>query len=306
MKIIGCLSLLLLSSFFECSDAFMPPSGLKEAMPIMLLEKSTGLSSRDNNSSPTQLFSEKKKDNNNKGVYVRPSAAIERGSGFFIPGLEGPRVRLLFGLTVLILTAVNHFLGDAPPTSSLSEALAVGYAVLLLLQAAIEFGKEDMGYVVVAMDDKERKQTKAAAASTEGMVQRWAGSDDDDEGWKERVKWSAASYVSLTPATQMMLLENDTVVYSLGKDESTTAATTAADGCKAALETLSQAKSGRVSLPDTHPAAMALAPDARCIVLQTIDENRCWMMMSDNQLLQAFTKQDLKWLGQLGSYVVQE
>ena len=24
-----------------------------------------------------------------KGVYVRPSAAIERGSGFFIPGLEG-------------------------------------------------------------------------------------------------------------------------------------------------------------------------------------------------------------------------
>ena len=44
------------------------------------------------------------RDNNKKkssGVYARPSAAIERGSGFFIPGLEGSRVRLLFGILAL-------------------------------------------------------------------------------------------------------------------------------------------------------------------------------------------------------------
>ena len=33
-------------------------------------------------------------NNKRKGVYSRPSAAIERGSGFFIPGLEGGRVRV--------------------------------------------------------------------------------------------------------------------------------------------------------------------------------------------------------------------
>ena len=46
------------------------------------------------------------------GVYARPSAAIERGSGFFIPGLEGSRVRLLFGILALVLTYVNNSLGD--------------------------------------------------------------------------------------------------------------------------------------------------------------------------------------------------
>jgi hypothetical protein len=244
----------------------------------------------------TQLSATNKES---KGIYSRPSAAIERGSGFFIPGLEGPRVRLLFGLAVLILTAINHLAAD-DASFSLSEGLAIVYAVLLLMQAAIEFGKEDLGYVVSSSDSNGGALTKTVVATpTEGLVQRWASEEASAE-WKERVQWSAASYISLTPATQMILIENDKVVYSLGKDAMEDNAT---DGCKAAIETLSQATSGRVSLPATHPAVMALAPDARCVVLQTIAENQCWMMTSNNQLLQAFTKQDLKWLGQLASYV---
>ena len=45
-----------------------------------------------------------------KGVYSRPSAAIEKGSGFYIPGLEGSKVRLLFGTLVLLLNYINHTL----------------------------------------------------------------------------------------------------------------------------------------------------------------------------------------------------
>jgi hypothetical protein len=169
------------------------------------------------------------------------------------------------------------------------------------MQAAIEFGKEDLGYVVSSSDSDGGAPTKTVVAtSTEGLVQRWTSEEASAE-WKERVQWSAASYISLTPATQMVLIGNDAVVYSLGKDAMEESSS--ADGCKAAIETLSQATSGRVSLPATHPAVMALAPDARCVVLQAIDENQCWMMTSNNQLLQAFTKQDLKWLGQLASYV---
>ena len=45
-----------------------------------------------------------------KGFYVRPSAAVERGGGFFIPGLEGYKLRLA---VALLLSA-----GRCPTASS--------------------------------------------------------------------------------------------------------------------------------------------------------------------------------------------
>ena len=43
-----------------------------------------------------------------KGFYLRPSAAVERGGGFFIPGLEGFRVRVAIAVVTLALLAFNH------------------------------------------------------------------------------------------------------------------------------------------------------------------------------------------------------
>lgn len=274
-------------------------SGCSAFAPIL----GASLTNHQQRPTQTQLFAK-----DNKGVYVRPSAAIERGSGFFFPGLEGPRVRLLFGVTLLVLTTVNHVLGDA--TSSLTETLAVGYSLFLLLQGVIEFGKEEMGYVV-SLDRPEVTAEQTGDATAEqtmdaSLIQRWA-TDAVSPGWKEKVQWSAASYLSLTPATHIMLLENDKVLYSLGRAGGDIDPDKEIIGSRAALETLSKAKSGRVSLPATHPAVTALAPQdcqGRCVVLQSINEEQCWIMASD-QLLQAFTNQDLRWLGQLASYVKQ-
>ena len=36
------------------------------------------------------------------GYYVRPSAALERGGGFYVPGLEGDRLRLLVAVVLLV------------------------------------------------------------------------------------------------------------------------------------------------------------------------------------------------------------
>jgi hypothetical protein len=240
----------------------------------------------------------KKDSKDTKGVYVRPSAAIERGSGFFIPGLEGPRVRLIFGLVLILLTTLNHVMGDSE--TALNEWLAVGYAILLLLQAAIEFGKEGKGFIV-SLDPGERESEQGQASTAASLVQRWASVYNLSPEWKEKVQWAAVSYTALTPATHMLLLQNDEVLYSLGdpnfdpKQE--------IGGCRAALETLSKARSGRVSLPSSHPTVVALVPDARCVVLQRICDNRCWLMASSSQLLQAFTERDLRWLGQLAGYV---
>jgi hypothetical protein len=89
-------------------------------------------------------------------------------------------------------------------------------------------------------------------------------------------------------------------------------------GIQAALEQLRQSKGGRISLPLDHPAVVALGlqydtatatttaaittNDTRCIVLQRITDDSCWMMTSD-QLLARFTSSDLKWLGHLADYV---
>ena len=119
---------------------------------------------------------------------------------------------------------------------------------------------------------------------------------------KERVQWAAASYVALTPATHMLLLNRkDGVVYRLGVTPPCMDSSQEQDGTQAAFAALDKASSGRVSLPPTHPTANALNSEeehGRCIVLQRIDDDTCWMMTS-NQLLPAFTKEDLKWLGQL-------
>lgn len=250
----------------------------------------------------------KEKSSSNKGVYSRPSAAIERGSGFFIPGLEGPRVRLVFGIVVLVLTVLNHvLLSSNLPTVAFPERLAVVYAVLLLLQAAIEFGKEEKGYVVSLETDSQQEESPLSSSSS--FSQSWSSSSTMSDEEKERVQWAAASYIALTPATHMLLLDrNDGVVYRLGTTPPSTkdSANDELEGIQAAFAALDKANSGRVSLPPTHPTVTALNADeehGRCVVLQRIDDGvKCWMITS-NQLLAAFTKDDLKWLGQLAKHV---
>lgn len=281
--VIICYAALWLASF-DCSDAFAFTS--------------LNLSNHHGRRPTTELYGKE-----NKGVYARPSAAIERGSGFFIPGLEGPRVRLLFGLTVLVFTAVNHVLGDVT-SYSLTEALAVGYSMLLLLQAAIEFGKEESGNVLNLDRSGASVSDQNPSSSDVSLLQQWA-SGDVSPGWKEKVQWAAASYIALTPTNTILLLDKDHVIYRLGSKDDDRDKVQESNGCAAAIETLSNAKSGRVSLPTTHPAVELLASQesrGRCVILQSINETQCWMVTSE-QLIQAFTNQDLRWLGQLARYV---
>jgi hypothetical protein len=289
------------------------------------------------------LFAEKK-SGRAQGVYVRPSGAIEKGSGFFVPGLEGPKVRLAIGLVLLGATAVNHLLlddfgsfGSRPKIDSgdvlsFSETTAVAYSVLLLFQSAIEYAKEALPEATgVAAASKSKRPSAALrdAAATEVLDQAWSASTTSESTiYRSGVQWAAASYVSMTPTTQVLLLARDGetsepgICYRLGgggeeepSDE--------ASGVTAALEELSRSKGGRIALPLTHPASQALLVGAaetppssdadeesssdtttklRTVILQRITDDRCWMVASD-QLLAGYTKGDLKWLGELAKYV---
>jgi hypothetical protein len=71
--------------------------------------------------------------------------AIKGGSGFFVPGLEGPRVRLVFGSVLVFVTALNHVLvlSSVGYDFSFQELLAISYSLLILFQSAIKYVKEE-------------------------------------------------------------------------------------------------------------------------------------------------------------------
>ena len=70
------------------------------------------------------------------GYYVRPSAALERGGGFYVPGLEGDRLRLLVAVVLGVGLVLNRVLSEGTPVLSqgISEALGFAGIGLLILQ----------------------------------------------------------------------------------------------------------------------------------------------------------------------------
>lgn len=123
-----------------------------------------------------------------KGFYRRPSAAIERGGGFFIPGLEGDRVRIAGGAGLLVLVALNH-----PSTFTLSiglsEALAIAGALALVLPYVLP--QQEVQEEAV---DKKRKLVIASG-------------ENSDE-----LRWAASSIFQLTNAASVALARRKSVV----------------------------------------------------------------------------------------------
>jgi len=262
------------------------------------------------------------KKSKSRGVYARPSAAIERGSGFFVPGLEGSRVRSLFGALVLALAYFNRSVGTGgsavSEAQSLSDAIAIGFGALLLLQAAVEFAKE-AGF---GLDNSPGEGASGAGtADVKAEMEQMAQTTSPDLGDAEAdaARWVAASYAALTPATHVLLLgdmgSGPTLLYGLGDLSAATSQTTSAlqNGISSALETVYDSKGGRVSLPPDHPASVTLLPEEgrRCVLLQRVADygeggksgNRRCLVVGSDRPLPSFTKNDLRWLGRLGEYM---
>ena len=241
-----------------------------------------------------RLKSQPPKLGKKEGVYVRPSAAIERGSGFFVPGLEGPKVRLASG--IVLFCALVFIVTTSPAyyaSNNFANGLTAVFATIVLLQAAIEFQKE-------AGSSQLLIQSGAAVPNLVTWTKQWFV-PEADASWRERVEWAASSFLSLTSATNIVLLGPGKVVFSLGSNDIDT---NQPESCLAALNTLSESKSGRVAVPLSHPSVAFFPSDARCIILQRVNEKSqlCWIVAS-NQLLASFTKQELTWLGRLAEYV---
>ena len=276
---------------------------------------------------------------NSGGVYVRPSAAIERGSGFFVPGLEGYKVRLFVGSIVVLLTVVLHFTNDVTTDggdvrgNDFAETLALFYGLLVLLQGSIEARKDNL--IVSNYRNNASSMMKNSSKGVQVVYQQQWFMEIPDTEWRQTVEWVASTYLSLTSATEIILIGPGKIIFSLGTNARPSRTNYDDDdddeyrGCNGALATLAQSTSGCLSLPMNHITVQTLvlpssstssstlrASDRiddnddemarnlsvpRSVVLQQINDQLCWMMVS-NQLLASFTTNDLQWLGQLAQY----
>mmetsp|Transcript_10026 Transcript_10026/g.14993 ORF Transcript_10026/g.14993 Transcript_10026/m.14993 type:complete len:345 (+) Transcript_10026:696-1730(+) len=93
-----------------------------------------------------------------KGYYVRPSRAIEKGGGFYVPGLEGDRIRIISALFLLALCVLNSNGGiDGSFSQLVSILTGVIAAFTLFLQG-----------VAPTLSEMISKPTIEANANTEG------------------------------------------------------------------------------------------------------------------------------------------
>lgn len=280
-------------------------------------------------SSPVQLWA-RPTPKNSKVSYVRPSAAIERGSGFFVPGLEGPKVRLLSGIVFLLLTFLNHAISQGNPSSflsisalSFSESITLLYSLIVLLQGWVEYFKETQGYVQEGTADKKDADSGVAAAS---MSQHWYDRISLTPPQQERVEWVAATYMSLLPSCthfhfiqQSSSSNTSAICYTLAQGQAGNqynlqdiqeSKTDLRQACQDAVRLVSTSNTGRLALPADHPIVEQLAQTfsckPRCVLLQRVSGvGGSIFAVTSSQLLASFTPQDLTWLGQLAKYIAE-
>ena len=302
----------------SASSAFVPSASsrifrcIDNVQPQYLHNKSIiCLSATSNDSGNTG--GKTSKSARERGIYARPSAAIERGSGFFIPGLEGSRIRLIFGMIVLIADGTSHALVESMPGDwgqVVAEVLAAFYGVLLVLQGSIEMGVE-RGFALKG--DSSSSEGIISIENEDGVVQnrgsRVADALKGNEVTISTIQRMAQTVISFTPATYFQFVSEDLgVLYSFGveNDASDIDINEQKRMAKLSLDAVSGSKGGRVALPSDHPASKLLPEDAtRCILVQKVNDyqgSRACMVIGSDKLLPSFTKNDLRWIGQLAEY----
>lgn len=141
--------------------------------------------------------------------YKNPSKAIERGGGFFIPGLRGPRLRVAVSALAATLLSLNHLsVGAADAQSSLwvSEALATMATVVVLATALVDIFAEQRAKLSITVQpvavsnspSSDRAQTSGSAAES-GVV-----------------AWVEAVAADLAGVSAIALCSGGDVVYASG------------------------------------------------------------------------------------------
>jgi len=172
---------------------------------LLFLVMSTALSLRCSNSNAistavqrsrsTPSMLAKKPD----GYYRRPSAAVEQGGGFYVPGLEGTRLRVSAATVLGIGLVANRLLSPDEPVSSqiVSEALGALGCIIVLVQSAAQ-----------QRIDQAREQDALRAAFASRLKEQQDIDANLTPAAATRARWAAATLLRLTPARAMVWVAN--------------------------------------------------------------------------------------------------
>ena len=227
-----------------------------------------------------------------KGFYVRPSAAIEKGGGFFIPGFEGWKLRGLISSVLGVLLVLNRGGAYEPtPSQLVSEAIASTAVLLLVFQTATQlFG---FGDAVVG------------ASSSEGDLVRKAFARPG-AGY-ESAMWAANALLDTSKGSVAILFRNGEVEAFAGSfEQGNSLMEQGASGSMASLTGFKLFLEQKcIVLDRTSPQAaslLAYAPISCKVFAVRVSGPACFWVVgsSDATLLQAEKQQ--AWLESISSF----
>lgn len=139
------------------------------------------------------------RSNERPGFYQRPSAALEKGGAFFVPGLQGGRARLAAAGVICAGFALNRVTGPGgDPTQLVSEVLGVISCGVVFAQAFAQSRLEQQA---------DNEALSAAITSRLKEEQTLDGSVSAETA--ERATWAAGALLRLTPAQAVVWLDAD-------------------------------------------------------------------------------------------------
>jgi hypothetical protein len=154
------------------------------------------------------------------GFYIRPSAAIEKGGGFFVPGLEGPKLRVAISSLTIMLLILNRFPDGYPgyealPSQIVSEFIALAASVCIIAQIIFTSEFDRQPERIQRFDPDVHRILSPISSLAQDNIDRYL--------------WISNSLEYLTGAQAVVILQNGTVLSMVGEYELDYQATTSYD-----------------------------------------------------------------------------
>lgn len=141
--------------------------------------------------------------------YKNPSKAIEKGGGFYIPGLRGPRLRYFVSAVSAALLTLNHVTSSQTPTPYMTTSEALGaFATLAVLTTAIADTSADSGKVLPYTGDNLPRRAVVAPVFTDGN----RNLDTSKNSTNSPVDWALSTCTELTATTHVAAFRSNSIV----------------------------------------------------------------------------------------------